>query len=36
VNAFNARIEDGVLVYEFAMPLPEPVDPGKDAFAASV
>jgi ABC-type uncharacterized transport system substrate-binding protein len=36
VNAFNARIEDGVLIYEFAIPLPEPVDPGKDTFAASV
>jgi ABC-type uncharacterized transport system substrate-binding protein len=36
VSAFTARIESGVLVYEFAMPLPEPVDPGEDGFAASV
>jgi ABC-type uncharacterized transport system substrate-binding protein len=36
VSAFTAHIEDSVLVYEFAMPLPEPVDPGKNRFAASV
>jgi ABC-type uncharacterized transport system substrate-binding protein len=36
VSSFTARIEDGVLVYEFAMPLPEPVDPGENSFAASV
>lgn len=36
VSAFTARIEDGVLVYEFAMPLPEPIDPGQTAVAASV
>ena len=35
-SAFTARIEDGVLVYEFAMPLPEPVDPAQTAVAASV
>jgi ABC-type uncharacterized transport system substrate-binding protein len=36
VSSFTARIEDGVLVYEFAMPLPEPVDPGENSFTASV
>ena len=36
VSDFAARIQDRVLVYEFTMPLPEPVDPGKDSFAASV
>ena len=28
IEAFSARIEDGVLVYEFTLPLPQPVDPG--------
>jgi ABC-type uncharacterized transport system substrate-binding protein len=36
VSSFAARIEDEILVYEFTMPLPEPVDPGKSAIAASV
>jgi ABC-type uncharacterized transport system substrate-binding protein len=36
VSRFTARIEDGVLVYEFTMELPEPVDPGGNALAASV
>lgn len=36
VSAFTARLEDGVLVYEFTMPLPAPLDPGESAFAASV
>jgi ABC-type uncharacterized transport system substrate-binding protein len=36
VSSFTARIEDDVLIYEFAMPLPEPVDVGKGALAASV
>jgi ABC-type uncharacterized transport system substrate-binding protein len=36
VSDFAARIEDGLLVYEFTMPLPEPVDPGADRFAAGI
>jgi ABC-type uncharacterized transport system substrate-binding protein len=36
VSSFIARIEDGVLLYEFALALPEPVDPGAGSFAASV
>jgi ABC-type uncharacterized transport system substrate-binding protein len=36
VSTFAARIEDGVLVYEFTMPLPQPVDPRAGGFAASV
>jgi len=36
VSAFSARIEDEIVVYEFTMPLPEPLDPGKSAIAASV
>jgi len=36
VTDFTARIEDGVLVYEFAMPLAEPIDPGGERFAAGV
>jgi ABC-type uncharacterized transport system substrate-binding protein len=36
VSSFTARIEDGVLVYEFTMPLPEPLDPGESSFAVSV
>ena len=27
VGSFSARIEDGVLVYEFDLPLPQPIDP---------
>lgn len=34
VRDFTARIENGVLVYEFTMPLPEPIDPGASQFAA--
>ena len=36
VSDFTARIEDGLLIYEFTMPLPEPVDPGAGRFAAGV
>lgn len=36
VSAFTARIEDGVLVYEFALPLPDPIDPGQGTVSASV
>jgi ABC-type uncharacterized transport system substrate-binding protein len=36
VSAFTARVEDGVLVYEFAMPLPDLIDPGQRAVSASV
>jgi ABC-type uncharacterized transport system substrate-binding protein len=35
-SGFTARIEDGVLVYEFTMHLPAPVDPVEVALAASV
>jgi Protein of unknown function (DUF1007) len=34
VTDFTARIEDGVLVYEFTMPLAKPIDPGANQFAA--
>jgi ABC-type uncharacterized transport system substrate-binding protein len=33
---FTARIEGDLLVYEFTMPLPEPIDPGVDRFAAGI
>jgi ABC-type uncharacterized transport system substrate-binding protein len=36
VKDFAARIEDGVLLYEFAMLLPEPIEPGSERFAAGV
>jgi ABC-type uncharacterized transport system substrate-binding protein len=36
VTDFTARIEGDLLVYEFTMPLPEPVDPGADRFAAEI
>jgi ABC-type uncharacterized transport system substrate-binding protein len=36
VGDFTARIEDDLLVYEFTLPLPEPVDPGADRFAAAI
>jgi ABC-type uncharacterized transport system substrate-binding protein len=36
VEGFAARIEDGVLVYEFTLPLPEPVDPAAAALAVGV
>jgi ABC-type uncharacterized transport system substrate-binding protein len=35
-SSFTARIEAGALVYEFTMPLPEPLDPGENSIAASV
>lgn len=36
IASFAARIEDGKLVYEFALPLPEPVDPGAVDVALGV
>jgi ABC-type uncharacterized transport system substrate-binding protein len=36
VSDFAARVENGALVYEFTLPLPEPVDPGAERFAAGV
>jgi ABC-type uncharacterized transport system substrate-binding protein len=36
VADFTARIERGVLVYEFTLPLAEPVDPAGDRFATGV
>jgi ABC-type uncharacterized transport system substrate-binding protein len=36
VTDFTARIEDGVLVYEFTMPLAKPIDPGANQFAAGI
>jgi ABC-type uncharacterized transport system substrate-binding protein len=36
VNDFTTRIEDDLLVYEFTMLLPEPVDPGAARFAAGI
>jgi ABC-type uncharacterized transport system substrate-binding protein len=36
VTDFTARIEDGVPLYEFAMPLPQSIDPGGDRFAVGV
>lgn len=36
VSDFTARIEDDLLVYEFTLPLPEPIDPGADRFAAGI
>jgi ABC-type uncharacterized transport system substrate-binding protein len=33
---FTARIEDDLLVYEFTMLLPQPVDPGAARFAAAI
>lgn len=36
VSDFAARIENDVLVYEFALPLPEPVDPGADRLAVGI
>jgi ABC-type uncharacterized transport system substrate-binding protein len=36
VTDFTATIENGVLVYEFTMPLPEPIDPGASQFAAGI
>ena len=36
VREFAATIADGVLIYEFALPLPEPIDPAAVSFAAGV
>ena len=36
VEDFEATIEDGLLVYEFTLPLPEPVDPAAVGFAVGV
>jgi ABC-type uncharacterized transport system substrate-binding protein len=36
IESFAASIEDGVLVYEFTLPLPEPVDPAAVALAVGV
>ena len=36
VREFAARIENGVLVYEFTMPLAKPVDPGASRFTAGI
>lgn len=36
VTGFTAENDDGVLVYTFTMPLPEPVDPGARRMAAGV
>ena len=36
VTDFTARIENGVLVYEFTMPLAKPIDPGASQFAAGI
>jgi ABC-type uncharacterized transport system substrate-binding protein len=30
IEGFAARIEDGALIYEFTLPLPQPVDPAAD------
>ena len=36
VEDFQATIEDGLLIYEFTLPLPEPVDPAAVSFAVGV
>ncbi len=36
VTDFTARIDKGVLVYEFTMPLPKPIDPAASQFAAGI
>lgn len=36
VRSFDARIEDGVLVYEFGLGLPEPVDPAEHELVVGV
>jgi ABC-type uncharacterized transport system substrate-binding protein len=36
VTDFTAPIENGVLVYEFTMPLAKPIDPGANQFAAGI
>ena len=35
VTDFAARIENGVLVYEFTLPMRQPIDPGASQFAAA-
>ena len=36
VEDFQATIEDGLLIYEFTLPSPEPVDPAAVSFAVGV
>ncbi len=36
VETFQASIEDGVLVYEFTLPLPQPVDPAAAELALGI
>jgi ABC-type uncharacterized transport system substrate-binding protein len=36
VQDFRAIVEDGVLIYEFTLPLPEPIDPARVSFAAGI
>jgi ABC-type uncharacterized transport system substrate-binding protein len=36
VRDFTARLDNGVLVYEFTMPLPEPIDPGAERFTVGI
>lgn len=36
VTDFTAENDDGVLVYSFIMPLPEPVDPGAEPVAVGI
>jgi ABC-type uncharacterized transport system substrate-binding protein len=36
VRDFSARIDSGVLVYEFTMPLAKPIDPGATRFVAGI
>jgi ABC-type uncharacterized transport system substrate-binding protein len=36
IEDFAATIQDGVLIYEFTLPLPEPVDPASLAFTAGL
>jgi len=36
VEDFQATIEDGLLTYEFTLPLPEPIDPAAVSFAVGV
>ena len=36
VQDFQATVADGVLVYEFTLPLPEPIDPAQVSFAAGM
>lgn len=36
VQDFRATVADGVLIYEFTLPLPAPIDPAHVSFAAGV